>query len=254
VVQIFIVGHSHTNALQHAFSLWPSLVAHPLRLIHLGIMQDQIGAQPIERSVDDRYQLHPQLYNELQSGNSEQQRLIVSVICGNANYVMGLLQHPAPCDFIFTPKPQIPLDQNAELIPYHMMSEMLFRYAQPHLEMVGALRAAIDEPLFHIEAPPPIGDDRHIVRYLDQYFHERRIDGQGIASRWLRLKMWLLHAEIVRSYCTRIGVSYISPPPDTIDEEGFLLPELYALNATHANEVYGRRVLQQIQMVTDQHT
>ena len=41
-------------------------------------------------------------------------------------------------------------------------------------------------------------------------------------------------------------VPVLPPPPGTQTADGFLAPECYAEDATHANAEYGRAVLQQV--------
>jgi hypothetical protein len=50
---------------------------------------------------------------------------------------------------------------------------------------------------------------------------------------------------VLEDICQEIGVEVLGPPSGALDEDGFLLPEFYASDATHANPSYGELVVTQ---------
>lgn len=62
----------------------------------------------------------------------------------------------------------------------------------------------------------------------------------------LRLKMWEVEMQALAGVCNEWGIGYIGVPPKARTTEGFLRPEYYAPDATHANVAYGHLVLEQL--------
>jgi hypothetical protein len=69
-----------------------------------------------------------------------------------------------------------------------------------------------------------------------------------ISPRFLRYKLWHLHSEIIQEFCIKRNIGFIRCPPETVDAEGFLLPQFYA-DPMHVNEAYGALVLTQMRRV-----
>ena len=63
----------------------------------------------------------------------------------------------------------------------------------------------------------------------------------------LRLQLYQAQTDVYRRMADDFGAPFVSPPPEAVAEDGFLRPEFCRPNdPTHANELYGRLVLDQI--------
>ncbi len=169
---------------------------------------------------------------------------VFSLIGGAVHHDIGLLVHPRPYDFVWPGRPELPLDQGAEIVPYDMIHAALRAGAQPYLRIMAAVRAAIQGPMFHMESPPiyaeesvPVGD----LGWIAFFGNDRQI-----APAWLRYKLWRVHSEIIRTYCDEMGIVFVAHPPAAIDSRGFLSTEFHGTPA-HANRNYGALVLRQMQ-------
>ena len=249
---IFVVGHSHINALTGAIRERPLDAEYKAVIINMVRFGKEIGTTNfIEEGPHGGISLHVglrQLLNPIEF-EDHSERLTVSMIGGNSHNMLGLTQHPMPFDFVLPTQPELRLDREAQIIPYSVMEDVIIRLAQLHLDEISALRSAVAGPVVHLESPPPIGDDSHVSLYLDQYFDKKQ--SKLVAPRHLRYKLWRLHSNIVRRHCGRIDVSFIDVPEETLDTDGFLRREGYPKNATHGNFWYGQMVLKQVERIAD---
>ena len=109
-----------------------------------------------------------------------------------------------------------------------------------------ALRRATKAKLVHIIPPPPKADNAFIERNHETHFAEV-LPSRGVSPPAFRLKFWKLQTRILIQLCAEIGSEVMMPPARALDAEGFLRPEFYAQDATHANWKYGERVLRRIE-------
>lgn len=252
MIQLVVIGHSHTTAIARALERQPSSL-FSTRIIHMRVFGHQIGAaEPIEPDASGVMRIHPALYRELAQVNESDLQIIVSMIGGNAHYLAGMLQHPMPLDFILPEQPDLPIAEGATIVPYDFMHDALGRHAYPHMAQIEALRKFIPGPILHLQPPPLIGDDHYVRQHLEPYFRQHLEPQNGeqereIAPRMVRYKFWRLHSKMIHQFCSNIGVRFVPVPEGTTDPEGFLVPEGYPGNATHANEWYGERLVQQIE-------
>ncbi len=103
-------------------------------------------------------------------------------------------------------------------------------------------------------APPPKESTAHILKSVETAFLERGIQDAGVSPAPLRLRFWHMQNEVLGALLAEHGIPLLPPPPGTQTPDGYLHPDFYASDATHANNAYGARVLQQIQdyaMMTD---
>jgi hypothetical protein len=167
---------------------------------------------------------------------------VFSLIGGNAHHRVGLVVHPRRFDFVLPSCPDLPLDERAELVPFAGVKAAVLEVAREYLELMQILLATTSGPLFHLEPPPVYADEARIAPDVPwMYFQGRR----RVSPRHLRYKLWRLHCDMLREFCTENGIRYLAHPPDAVDEQGFLRPELYA-NAMHVNGRYGALVLAQM--------
>lgn len=235
-VEIVLFGHSHTRAVQLAVE----------RRLRKGLTAP---VQPLRAKAeknglivgDVSFSEFLQRVSKLRSSD-----VVLSMIGGNQHAVFGTIQHPQPFDFF-------PVDdctssrENIELIPRRAIEEVLgtaFRNGDGG--MLKALRRATAARVVHVLPPPPKGDNNFIAVHHGQYFARLGIDGLGISPPQLRLKLWQLQADLVGNFCRDRGVK-VFMPPGKATENGFLRPDYYAKDTTHANWLYGELVLRSLE-------
>lgn len=174
---------------------------------------------------------------------------ILSMIGGNQHAVFSLVQHTQPFDF-FEPGQGDPIASGCQIIPYRIL-EGLFAYGLQKGDgaSIAALRKATSAKVVHILPPPPKADNAFIEAHHESLFAKQGIAARGVSPASLRLKFWSLQAKILRDLCDKLGVEVMMPPRGTTDEAGFLLPDYYARDATHANHVYGELLLREVERV-----
>lgn len=150
-------------------------------------------------------------------------------------------------DFVLPSQPDLEEIPGAVVIPFaEMRRELMEEIAHP-LRGIAALRASVPShiPIWYISPPPPIEDNETVRRCA--LFAGREIARHGVTDPVLRLKMYLLHSEILSEACTVNGVQLIPPPADALTETGFIVPECIAKDGVHANGRYGARVLRDVE-------
>ena len=170
-------------------------------------------------------------------------RHYVSVLGGNGHIVLALSKHPEPFDFVLPESPTLPLEVGAELIPFEYFLETLKPFLMPYVWQMIAFRQAIGERIICVETPPPYGDDAYVASHLGSYVP----DPNNVVSRYLRYKAWRAHSHLLRIFCEAHDVEFLPAPAESVDEEGFIKPEAYGSDATHANWWYGQLVARQIE-------
>lgn len=88
-----------------------------------------------------------------------------------------------------------------------------------------ALRAMLTEEPFFVEQAAFLG---HTVETIP------------ITAPHVRLKLWYLLQEMLADQARRVGAAFVPIPSGAQDEDGFLKPEYWTRDVTHANADYGR--------------
>lgn len=233
--RIMLFGDSHSYAIQRAIerreakSRRVPLTAHRLRKVK----NDKVmGDTSFEEFLDMASALTPQ-------------DVVLSAIGGNQHAVYGTIQHPIPFSF-FEPGSDAPLEADVGIIPYRILEANFGKGIRARDgQSLEALRKATPARLIHLLAPPPKRDNDHILRHHESRFAEENIAELGVSSPELRMKFWKLQRRILEEVGRDYGFEVLGPPPAALDEDGFLAPEYYASDATHANVAYGELVLVQ---------
>ncbi len=189
-----------------------------------------------------KYILNPDIFRMISERIPADRELIyVSMFGGNAHNALNLLEHPRPFEIIMPSQPDRYLE-GRELIPYGYMQRIIGRLAAPYVLNMMTLREAVDQPVFHLESPPPCGDNDYILEHLEGYFRSQ-VETPKIAPRDLRYKLWKLHSELIRSASEPNDIRFVGSPVQSQDNEGFLVPECYGGDSTHAGPAYGDMAL-----------
>lgn len=181
------------------------------------------------------------------TGGEPDRTVVVSMIGGNAHNLLGLVEPAQPFDFILDENPDLPVAEGVDHLPQAQVAAILDRAVQAELvPILKALRAAAGAAIWHLESPPPIGDNDHVAQHLEDRFRQQgRVP--RVSPPAFRYKLWRLHSDAVRRACDSLGVRFVPHPDAAVDDRGFLRPEHVPANATHAAPSYGRLQLDQLE-------
>jgi hypothetical protein len=237
--RILVFGDSHTQALQHAHKKRASSGNFDISALLLARLKN--GKEFGDISLDAAASM---------AAESSPDDLVVSTIGGNLHQVFGLVQHPTAFDFIEPGSPSSPDSQPCVLIPYQTIWAVFEgRLRQKDGHKIATLREAAARPIYHLLPPPPKESTAHILQRYESAFEQAGIAAKGVTPAPIRLKLWRLQCAVLRSLCTEWGVRLLPPPEGTQTPEGFLKPEYYKNDATHANPAYGELALRQLEAV-----
>ena len=170
----------------------------------------------------------------------------ISMIGGNQHAVFSTIQHPQK--FTFLMPDNAGMLEEAELVPYRALAEHFAAGIRGRDgQSLTALRNATRAQVVHLQPPPPKRDNAHILKHHESKFAQDNIVGLGVSAPELRMAFWQLQARLLEELCTELNIAVLPPPSAALDTDGFLAPEFYASDATHANPSYGELVLQQLE-------
>ena len=224
-----LIGHSHAKAIFDAAS------DQGLRLDGYNFWT---APQPALNA--DRTAFHPEIAEVLQRGP------VFSAVGGSVHSVMAMVQHPRPFDFVLPSRPDLPMIEGAEVVPFAAIRLAMAASLEEYLQIMRLVRGQAAGPVFHLEPPPPLEDGGRVLVDVPWMFFPGLTHEVAPAS--LRYKCWRLHSELVGAFCSEHGIELIPAPPEAMDARGYLKPAHY-LDAMHVNASYGALVLGQIKRV-----
>jgi hypothetical protein len=231
---ITVIGTSHVSALRYA------LPPEHGRFILINISQPHPKLREIFpsnwREPDDRY---VELLKEELRPNSH----FISMLGGNDHNSIGLIEHPQRFDFLEPGQDVAEIEPERDLIPYDALRAMLQRRLDSYLRWLSELAPVFAGKKLHLCSPPPVPSGMHIKKFPDVF---ERIVSRGVTPARIRAKLYNINSDIFREGCSRLGVEFVPPPSMSLDGGGFLRPEYWNSDPTHANVRYGRLLLKQI--------
>jgi hypothetical protein len=169
---------------------------------------------------------------------------IFDCVSGNEYHFMGLVNHPRKFDFVLPWAPDLPLAEEAEIVPYVLVRASLKASMEYALTVLTCLRQATSVPIWHIQSPPPVSSNDEIAAHPIQFADA--ITEHGVAPPFFRLKLWQLQSDIIREACEAVGINFLLAPAAGMDADGFVHLDGWHGDPTHANYWYGRLVLEQM--------
>ena len=240
--RIFIIGDSHTDALKRVLKLREANSDAKLDIVAYRYSKMKNGAEIGDLSTEQAEKMVSELTNA---------DLLISTTGGNQHQMLGLVRHPVLFDFHIPGEYATSLLDGAEAIPYGALWEVFERGLRgKDGERLLRLRAAAGCPVIHLAPPPPKEDESHILRRFETAFAEKGIAEFGVTPASVRLKLWQLQVRVLASLCAEWNIQLLPPPAGTQTPDGYLKPEFYANDATHANEAYGELVLRQLEALS----
>jgi hypothetical protein len=109
--------------------------------------------------------------------------------------------------------------------------------------------------------PPPKADELFVRQKImrEGYFQETAaelgvdLENVNLSSPLLLYKLWAVMQNALRDIADRYGAQFVAVPRRAQTEAGFLHPQCYADDATHANALYGRWMLDEMRSCLSRH-
>lgn len=234
--RIVLFGDSHSYAVQRAVEKRKGK-GFPVPLEVHRLLKEKNGSTIGNLRFEDFLAL----IGDLSAGD-----VVVSMIGGNQHAVFSTIPHPQPFDF-YTIEGDSPPAGGVDIIPYRALSDAFSTgLRKGDMKSLEAIRDATEARVIHVCSPPPKADNDFIAKHHETLFAQEGIASRGVSPPELRLKFWKLQVRILQRLCKRIGVEMMMPPARAVSD-GFLRPEFYAADATHANWLYGERVIRELE-------
>lgn len=223
-MKILVVGSSHTAAISKAGSeLVETLyVKNPKR-------EDSPGDVTVDEAIEAAATLSPS-------------DLLAVTWIGTYHNIFGLVQHPQPFDF-FEPGSD-EFDETRELIPYALIRDQFAATIRGD-SFTKKLSKATKAHVVLLATPPVKGDNEFIHSKMKNY-RGHDVAEAGVTPANIRAKMWRLEMSCIEAYCSELGAAFIPAPSEALTGDGYLRPDLYGGDATHANAAYGAMVIEQL--------
>lgn len=184
---------------------------------------------------------------------SDQHEVILS---WQGNQAAQFLFAPEPdFDFVSSTLVSAPVDTRA-LVVAERAVRTLFEKSFAGLRVVIEQLRAGDHPcaITVLGTAPPKGDNArlranlHVEPYFAKLALSRNMELADVplSNPMLRLKLWSLIQQMTCEVAEASGCVFVPVPADAQDDQGFLRPEFWAGDITHANHAYGRLQLSQL--------
>lgn len=236
-MNIVVIGMSHTNCLRAA-----AMEAGDSTIQVIGVRNE---AQMLRLIAKKRWNapgdisILPEFLAKF-----DPNAIFISMVGGNYHNSISLVESDEKFDFV-TPHMGLINDTARTSIPYNVMVDHAQVVMDMYLQQLAQLALHFRGRKFHLAAPPvasvPTGE----------FLPDDIFKGKTISHDLLRLKLYTLCAEIKKRHCEKLGVIYVDPPQDTIDERGLSKRKYWDSDPTHANKAYGDLLLRQIKELAE---
>ena len=244
---VVVIGHSHLQALADAQTNRNASVGADPAVMIVQMLQAEFNPNLVH--VNGVNVLSEVLSNHVQHAISllGSDTVALSCISGNEYHALALVNHARPFDFVYPAKPDLPLQDSAEIIPAGIVKETMRQAMEYGHALLSALRAATGVALYHVQSPPPIPSDAYIREHPVQF--RDVVEAHGVAPAAFRWKMWRMQSDLYEQACRDLGITFLPNPPDVLDASGFLARDGWLPDPTHANSWFGERVLRQLDTI-----
>lgn len=226
-LRALVIGHSHILALQAAAGL-PRTAERAVEFEFLPLRDIGLRARP--SGAADAADLYRSVSVEGVDRDALRDRIAaarpdIAILC------VGGHEH-APLGLVAV----------AALAPARKLAhlEQLVRLRQT--EWLGFLRPLLPERVWAFPSPPPVD-----ATTLAPHFPAAVLHPYGDAAPEapaFRLQLWQHYVDVVRGLCIRHGIEPVDLPSAVRTPEGFLAPDCWGTDPTHANQTYGLRLLE----------
>ena len=226
---LLCVGHSHLAAVAAA----AAAVDEPMVALNFWELPDAVIGSGSELKFTA----------EIEKAVTTHGGTVFSFIGGAIHNVIGMVAHPRPFDFVLPWTPELPLDPNAEYLPYLAVRRLVETLSAEYLAQMARLRQLCRAKLVQVSPPPPSANQRRLAHDIPWSMYPEMTD--QVASAGLRRKLWLLQGRVLADWCVANNAEFLQSANAATDKEGYLLDDCYS-DGAHANQVYGALVLRQL--------
>lgn len=244
VTRIVVFGHSHVWSMRRAISGLKSAPGTPEILAPLCGTKEMPGPI-VYHDFKGKIQLTSTISALLAKWSDHPEAdttWLLSMVQGNYYNQLGMVATDGAFDTVLPFAPDLPLDEDAELIPYAALRDMLLDQMAEMKSYVRLMsKGAFSHRTILAGTPPPVLDDTPIRTLLSKEAVE-----DPPSAPHVRLKLWLLQNALMEEMCDGTPLVYIpGTPTDTQDKTGFLRSE-YVKDAVHANGEWSSLYLSKI--------
>ena len=185
-----------------------------------------------------------------QIGEFDDRDFVFSAVGGNQYAIVSTVQPEVDYDFLEASSDE--LTSGAQLVPFRAVATFIESGIR---ETVGPvlheIRSSTVAKVFHLVPPPPKQDNAFVASQAEGYFARAGLKELGPTRPDLRLKCWNVQLECLAKLCEEMDIGLVMPPSKTVTSEGYLEPNCYAKDVTHANRRYGEAVLKQVMKLAE---
>lgn len=225
--KILVMGSSHTVAIAKAAEGIENLET-------LWVKNPRSNSGPGDVTVDESLAV---------AGALEPTDILAITWFGTYHNIFGLLQHEQPFDF-FEPGGDENISPDIDIIPYAVLHDQFASMLKKDKSLGRMVKSSKAKTI--LLATPPVKGDNDFIKGRTKKYRGSLIAEVGITPAPVRAKLWRLEMRCIEAHCTAVGISFLRAPADSFDPDGFLRPDLYGSDATHANEKYGAMVIDQL--------
>lgn len=211
--KVLIIGHSHINALQRGWDAlrpnYPDI--HSVFVNLRGPTEQGEAKSPRASSINEQW-----LQRQLDVGMDDPDLVLLS-IRGNQHSITALSRQSL--DDKYKARLQSDLIEWLDiLVPRYRSSTILI-----------------------VPPPPPVESSQHL---LDNpgVFKDLFTQAPPAAAE-IRLEAWTIQCDVYSNVAKRYHIDVMRLPTDALSANGFLAEDCWSANPTHANQIFGRRVM-----------
>ncbi len=197
--------------------------------------------QPIRTTADGAWNVRF-VADILDCAKQHKPLFIAAAWGGNEHYIQGAVNSPRQSDFPLPDRPNLPLVDGAEIVPYDLLARRSRKPAGAMSSLWELLQSCCGLPIYHLAAPPP-GRSTAIASHLPPHLRQQA-EAFGVTAPSFRYKVWRLIVELKQEPCEAVGARFLWPPAQAIDADGMICDK-YAGEGIHGNRDYGALVVGQ---------
>jgi hypothetical protein len=228
---ILIAGHSHVGALNFPDR---TEAVQLLDVIDYPYMRGLAGPMPREDAYWEELVRISPAYD------------VVICFMGNQPDAIFLFKQDSALDFVSTRYPDLPLNEEADLIPENAVRERYKESFGPLIKVLAAITARPGARVTVIGTPAPKDDYVRLRGLINREPGIRsRVEAAGLtaetvefSSPVVRLKAWGLLQDMMKEIAEAAGADFFPFPAVLCDERGYLKGEYYA-DVAHMNRAGG---------------
>ncbi|UTA49542.1 hypothetical protein L1F30_08390 [Simiduia sp. 21SJ11W-1] len=232
--KIVVLGDSHTRALRKAIE------GNDSNIEVRWLRKENSAQSQGDTSLDEA--------NDVIDSLSNDDFLFLS-FAGTQHNIYGLLKHETAFEVVHNDDFSGGLASHTEVIPQAVLIDFFLEKTLKN-KTVSQFVDRANCNVFHLSTPPPKGDNDFIMRKISKY-RDQLVSEVGLNSAKLRLQLWELEMIALQKACKSWKIKFLPAPANGLDANGFLSVDCYADDATHANVVYAKLVLEQLRAMSN---